>query len=258
MKVTVLGCGGSSGVPLAGSTPGGDWGVCDPDNPKNRRRRVSVLVEEQGKAILIDTSPDLRLQLLDNNVTHVDAVLYTHAHADHSHGVDDLRTLRYRQGEPIDAYMDKKTQGLLTARFGYAFESSAGENSLYPPLCRDRLITGPFEVDGITVRPFEQLHGRDHSLGYRIGSMAYSTDASDLEEAAFEALEGVELWIVDCLRDRPHPTHSHFAQTLEWIERVRPKHAVLTHLNHQVDYEDLKSRCPPGVEPAYDGMVLKL
>jgi len=258
MKVTVLGCGGSSGVPLAGAVPGGDWGACDPSNPKNRRRRVSVLVEEQGKSFLIDTSPDLRLQLLDNSVTRVDAVLFTHAHADHCHGVDDLRTLRHRQGEPIDAYMDEKTRELLTARFAYVFASSADPNNLYPPLCQDHLITGPFEVDGVTVRPFEQVHGRERSLGYRIGDMAYSTDASGLEEAAFEVLAGLDLWIVDCLRDQPHPTHSHLAQTLEWIERVQPKQAILTHLNHQIDYEDLKGRCPPGVEPAYDGMVFIL
>ncbi|MGF1594558.1 MAG: MBL fold metallo-hydrolase [Kiloniellaceae bacterium] len=258
MKVTVLGCGGSGGVPLAGRDPGGYWGNADPANPKNRRRRVSVLVEQDGTRILIDTSPDLRLQLLDNGITALDAVLFTHAHADHCHGLDELRGLVYGRGAPIDAYMDARTRELLTARFDYAFSSSRSDNNLYPALMNDRIIDGPFEIGGIPVRCFEQQHGPDVTLGFRLGDFAYSTDASALDETAFAAISGAKLWIVDCLRDEPHPTHSHTAQTLEWIARVKPARAVLTHMNERLDYDDLLRRCPPGVEPGYDGLVVEV
>lgn len=254
MKVTLLGCGGSGGVPLAGAEPGGSWGVCDPNNPKNRRRRVSILVEEQGTRVLVDTSPDLRLQLIDNEVTSLDAVLYTHDHADHSHGVDELRYLSYVNKGPIDAFMDAQTRDSLTRRFDYIFTSSCDPSNPYRPMLNDRLIEGPFAIGPVPVLPFVQQHGKTTSLGFRFGNIAYSTDASGLDEAAFEALEGVKIWIVDCLRYEPHPTHSHFEQTLEWIERVKPERAILTHLNHQIDYEDVKSRCPEGVAPGYDGL----
>lgn len=259
MKVTVLGCGGSGGVPLAGGVPGGNWGDCDPENPKNRRRRVSILVEEAGTAVLVDTSPDLRAQILDAGVTRLDAVIYTHAHADHCHGLDDLRWLVYQNGGPIDAFMDSVTRKRLTQRFGYAFASSGNLGGLYKPLMTDKVIDAPFTVGAMEVRPFRQSHGgNETTLGYRFGKIAYSTDVVELDDAAFEALEGLDLWIVDCLRDEPHPTHTHTAKTLSWIERVKPKRAVLTHMNHQVDYDTLAARCPPGVEPAYDGMVLTL
>lgn len=258
MKITVLGCGGSGGVPFADGTPGGNWGVCDPDNPRNRRRRVSILVEQGDTALLIDTSPDLRAQLLDSGTGRVDAVLFTHAHADHCHGLDELRTMAYARGGPIDAYMDRPTREALIRRFGYAFTSSHDPDGFYSPILNDVPIEGPFEVGGVRVVPFVQQHGRETTLGYRFGEIAYSTDVSALDEAAFSALDGVKLWILDCLRDRPHPTHSHLARSLEWIARVAPARAVLTHMNHQIDYEDLKRRCPPGVEPAYDGMVLEV
>lgn len=258
MKVTILGCGGSGGVPLAGRDPGGYWGNADPANPKNRRSRVSVLVEQEGTRILIDTSPDLRQQILENDIAGLDAVLYTHAHADHSHGIDELRGLVYGRGGPIDAYMDARTQELLTTRFDYAFASSQGPGNLYPPLLRDHVIEGPFSIGGITVQPFVQEHGPDVSLGFRLGDFAYSTDASALDDSAFAVLEGVKLWVVDCLRDDPHPTHSHTAQSLEWIARVKPQRAILTHMNERLDYDELKGRCPPGVEPGYDGLVVEV
>jgi phosphoribosyl 1,2-cyclic phosphate phosphodiesterase len=258
MRVTVLGCGGSAGVPLAGREPGGTWGKADPANPKNRRSRVSVLVEEAGTRLLIDTSPDLRQQILDNDITALDAVLFTHAHADHSHGLDELRGLVYSRGGPIDAYMDPRTRELLTTRFDYAFASSRSPNNLYPPLMTDRVIDGDFAVGPVTVQSFVQEHGPESTLGFRLGDFAYSTDASALDEAAFAALEGVKLWIVDCLRDEPHPTHSHTEQTLEWIARVKPGRAVLTHMNERLDYDELLSRCPPGVEPGYDGLVIEV
>jgi len=264
MKVTLLGSGGSGGVPLGDGTPGGNWGKADPKNPKNRRRRVSVLVDGLGKRgdrqLIIDTSPDLREQLIDHPVSYLEAVLFTHAHADHSHGVDDLRAVAYRQGTPIPAYMDRETHGLLTDRFGYIFASTHEYSHLYPAVCDDRVLL-PGEVlriGGEDVVAFEQDHGWIKSLGFRIGDFAYSTDVKRLDERAFEILEGVELWIVDCLREEPHPTHSHFAQTLEWIARVRPRLAVLTHLNHMNDYDDLKAKCPPGVVPGYDGLTVTL
>ena len=258
MKVTVLGCGGSGGVPFADGTPGGNWGVCDPGNPKNRRRRVSILVEQGATVLLVDASPDLRAQLLDAGAGRIDALLFTHAHADHCHGLDDLRAMAYARGGPIDAYMDPGSREVLTRRFGFAFTSSRDPDNLYPPVLNDIPIHGAIELGGIAVTPFVQGHGRETSLGYRLGEMAYSTDAVSLDEAAFAALAGIKLWIVDCLRDRPHPTHSHLAQTLEWIERVGPARALLTHMNHELDYEDLKSRCPAGVEPAYDGMLVEI
>ncbi len=257
MKITVLGCGGSGGVPFADGTPGGNWGVCDPDEPRNRRRRVSILVEQGGTVLLVDAAPDLRAQLLDSGARQIDAVLFTHAHADHCHGLDELRTMAYARGGPIDAYMDRPTRAALIRRFDYAFTSSHDPGGFYMPILNDVPIDGPFEIGGIRVVPFVQQHGRETSLGFRFGDAAYSTDVSALDAAAFSALDGVKLWILDCLRDRPHPTHSHLAQTLEWIARVGPARAVLTHMNHQIDYQDLKSRCPPGVEPAYDGMVLE-
>jgi phosphoribosyl 1,2-cyclic phosphate phosphodiesterase len=164
MKVTILGCGGSGGVPLAAREPGGYWGACDPANPKNRRRRVSIHVEEEGASILIDTSPDLRLQLLDNGITRLDALLYTHAHGDHCHGIDDLRALAFSQGGPIDAYMDAKTRERLTRRFDYVFASSRKPNSLYPPMLSDRLVDGPFQVGEVGVVPFQQTHGDRKSV----------------------------------------------------------------------------------------------
>ena len=182
MKVTVLGCGGSGGVPLVG----GDWGACDQENPRNRRRRVSILVETRGKTLLIDTSPDLREQLLDAGTERIDAVLFTHHHADHCHGLDDLRMLVYRQRAPIPAYMDAETQAELTLRFAYAFTSSAGDDSLYRPLLDDWMAQGAFEAAGVPVTAFEQIHGAGRSLGFRIGDLAYSTDVSELDEVVVQ------------------------------------------------------------------------
>jgi len=258
MKMTILGCGGSGGVPLAGGVAGGTWGACDPGNPKNRRRRVSILVEAAGTRILVDTSPDLRRQLIDNEITALDAVVYTHDHADHTHGVDELRYLSYVNQSPIDAFMDAKTRRSLTRRFDYIFTSSCSASNPYKPMLNDRLIDGPFEIGPVPVLPFTQQHGGTTSLGLRFGDIAYSTDASDLDEAAFDALAGVRIWLVDCLRDEPHPTHSHFAKTLSWIARVKPERAILTHMNHQIDYAELLSRCPPGVEPGYDGLTVEI
>lgn len=256
VRVTILGCGGSGGVPMVG----GVWGDCDPSDPRNRRRRPSILVEQGGRKLLVDTSPDLRMQLLDAGVTDVDAVLFTHSHADHCHGLDDLRPLVYVRERPIDAYSDAPTMAALTKRFGYAFESSRQTGALYAAMLNDHVIVPgePFEAAGFRCVAFEQKHGRMTSLGYRIGPIGYSPDAADIHELGFEILRGVELWVVDCLRHDPHPTHSHFAQTLQWIDRVEPRRSVLTHMNHTLDYADLAARCPVGVEPGYDGLVIDI
>ena len=258
MRVTMLGCGGSGGVPLANGSKGGHWGACDPSNPKNRRRRVSLLLEEGDRAALIDASPDLREQLMDHEIAHLDALLLTHAHADHCHGLDEFRAIANRRGAPIPTYMDAKTRAQLTLRFDYVFTSSHTAQKLYPALLEDRTIDGPFDVLGQQAIAFEQNHGNTTSLGFRIGNFAYSTDVKALDERAFGLLQGLDLWIVDALRFEPHPTHSHFEQTLSWITRVKPKLAVLTHMNHSVDYDTLKARCPAGVVPGYDGLSVDL
>lgn len=256
MKVTVLGCGPSNGVPVIG----GNWGTCNPDNPKNRRSRPSVLVETQGQVILIDTSPDLRAQLLAAGVTRIDAVLYTHDHADHVHGIDDLRTVSRLMGRTkIPAYADPETLASITRRFPYVFDLPEGPTGmLYRPILVPNVIAGPFRIGPVEIIPFVQDHGICPTLGFRIGQFGYSTDVVRLDEAAFAALDGVETWIVDCLRDgEPHPTHANLATTLGWVARVKPRRAVLTHMNHHADYDHLAALCPAGVEPGYDGMVLE-
>lgn len=256
MKVTILGCGPSAGVPLIG----GNWGTCNPDNPKNRRTRPSVLVETYGTSILIDTSPDLRAQLLAAKIGRVDAVLYTHDHADHVHGIDDLRTVyRLMDRRRIPAYADPVTLASIIRRFPYVFEGHGEVEAMYRPILNAREIDGPFAVGPVRVVPFVQDHGICATLGFRIGRFAYSTDVVRLDDAAFEALAGIELWIVDCLRaGEEHPTHANLATTLGWIARVKPRRAIFTHMNHQADYDALKVLCPAGVEPGYDGMVLDL
>lgn len=259
MRVTVLGCGGSGGVPLIG----GNWGACDPANPRNRRRRVSVLVEHPQATMVLDASPDLRMQFLDAGVTRLDAVLFTHDHADHTHGIDDLRYVKRggsAAGAPVEAIADAKTMATLEHRFDYIFrQKDEGSGVLYRPFLKPRVIDGPFVVQGVPVTPYDQHHGLGTiTKGFRIGGFAYSTDVVELPEASLRALAGLDLWIVDCLRFEPHPTHAHFGQVLEWVDRLRPKHTVLTHLNHQTDYETLRTKCPPGVEPGYDGMVFEL
>jgi phosphoribosyl 1,2-cyclic phosphate phosphodiesterase len=254
MRVTVLGCGPSTGVPVIG----GNWGRCDPHDPRNRRRRVSVLVEVGGVVILIDTSPDLREQLLDAGVTRIDAVVLTHAHADHLHGIDDLRSVNRLMRKAIPLYADARTLAEIGSRFGYVLKPIEQPGHYYRPTLEPHEIVGPFEIRGISVLPFAQDHGFSTTLGLRIGRFAYSTDVTELDDYAFAALEGVELWVVDCLRREPHPTHSHLAKTLSWIGRVRPRRAVLTHMDQSLDYRELRAELPSGVEPGQDGLVIEL
>jgi phosphoribosyl 1,2-cyclic phosphate phosphodiesterase len=257
MRVTLLGCGGSQGVPNSA----GQWGQCDQADPRNRRRRPSVLVETatpegQRRTILIDTGPDLREQLLGTGLRSIDAVLYTHAHADHLHGIDDLRPISNLMGCPIPAWGAQAVMDQIAHRFSYAIKEKPG--SFYRPTLLPHCFEGPFEAAGIMVRPFVQDHGFTTTTGFRIGDFAYSTDVVNLDEAAFAMLDRLALWIVDCVRLEPHPTHSHLARTLDWVGRVRPRRAVLTHMDASLDYATLAAQLPPGVEPGQDGLVLEL
>ena len=261
LEVIILGCGSSGGVPRGD----GDWGACDPAEPKNRRLRCSLLVRRHGPdgvtSVVIDTSPDLREQMLAARVRHVDAVLYTHDHADQAHGIDDLRVFAARARRCIPTFMDAATRAALTHRFDYIFESRNG----YPALldARDLPPHGqPWSVDGpggpIPVVTFDQAHGPIRSVGYRLGSVAYSPDVSDLDDVAFEALAGCDLWIVDALRYTPHPTHTHLDRTLDWIARSGVRKAVLTNLHIDMDYNTLSMIVLPNVEVAYDGWSTRL
>jgi phosphoribosyl 1,2-cyclic phosphate phosphodiesterase len=262
LEVTILGCGSSGGVPRAD----GNWGLCDPADPRNRRTRCSMLVRRTGAAapdtwttVLVDTAPDLRLQTAALELSHVDAVLYTHDHADQTHGIDDLRAFAIRHRRRVPCFMDDATHEKLTRRFDYVFEGEFG----YPAICEPRRIPphgALWEVDGpsgpVPVTTFDQEHGPIRSVGYRFGDIAYSSDLSDLPAASLDALRGLKLWIVDALRWTPHPTHAHVEQALAWIAELQPERAVLTNLHVDLDYQQLAARLPDGVEPAYDGMTL--
>ncbi len=255
MRITMLGSGPSWGVPRIGN----DWGACDPKNPKNRRTRCALLIEDSGHTILIDTPPDLRQQLLTAEIKRIDAVLFTHAHADHSHGIDDLRSVNRLVGKPLPIYTDAHTMSELQARFRYIFTPvDTAAPTFYKPAIEPHEITGPFTAASMAIVPFEQDHGFSKTTGFRFGRAAYSTDVMTLDDAAFAALEGVELWVVDCIRHAPHPTHSHLARTLSWIERVKPRRAILTHMDETMDYETLRRSLPAGVEPGYDGLVIDI
>ena len=262
LKFTILGCGSSGGVPR----PALGWGACNPRDPRNRRRRTSLLVEQRNGTgvtrVLVDTSPDLREQLLDAEVDRLDAVLFTHEHADHTHGIDDLRGLFIRHRRRVDIYLDEPTAKVLRARFGYCFEAPAG--SEYPPIVSEhRLLPGrPVTIAGeggpVAALPVLQEHGDIPSLGFRFGKLAYSCDLSGLPAASVDALTGLDVWIVDALRYRPHPSHFSVEDALTWIDRIRPGRAILTNLHADLDYEELRAKLPPHVEPAFDGLAIDL
>ncbi len=260
LTATILGCGSSTGVPRVGL----GWGDADPGNPRNRRRRCSLLVERRNAGgrtcVLVDTSPDLREQLLDAEVEWLDAVLYTHEHADHTHGIDDLRPLTLKRRRRIDVYADVPTSHALNARFGYCFATPPG--SEYPPILTEhRLEAGrPVTVAGgggdIVALPFRQMHGDMDSLGFRFGDLAYSCDVSAIAPESLPLLDGVKTWILDALRYRPHPSHFAVADALHWIERVRPQRAILTNMHSDLDYDRLRGELPGHVVPAHDGLVV--
>jgi phosphoribosyl 1,2-cyclic phosphate phosphodiesterase len=260
LRFTILGCGSSGGVPRLGN----DWGACDPDNPLNRRRRCSLLVERIGAGgttrVLIDTAPDLREQLLDARVGTLDAVVYTHAHADHVHGIDDLRQVVFNMRGRLAVWADGPTQEALLSRFGYAFVQAQG--SPYPPILDLYTIDGPVVIDGpggpVRLVPFSAEHGAIDALGFRIGGLAYLPDAVGIPEASWPCLEGLDVWIVDALRRRPHPTHAHLAMTLDWIARARPARAILTNMHIDLDHATVAAETPAHITPAHDGMVIDL
>ena len=262
MRVILLGTGGSAGVPMIGGSDGsGDWGACDPSELRNRRTRTSIVVEsDEGTRLLVDTSPELRTQLLACRVRGVDAVLYTHPHADHITGIDDVRLLNRIAGRPLDAFATRATLDELTRRFGYAFRPWQPPGFFRPVLVAREIVAGDtVTIPGMQVRLFAQDHGFISSLGLRIGNFGYSTDVFDLDDAAFAALEGVDTWVVGCfLRRGPHKTHADLAQVLRWTERVRARRTVLTHMGTDMDWAWLVANLPAGVEPGHDGMALDL
>jgi phosphoribosyl 1,2-cyclic phosphate phosphodiesterase len=256
MTITILGCGGSGGVPLIGCK----CAICCSTDIRNKRTRVSVLVQDGTTTLLIDCSPDFRQQALMHGISRLDAVIATHGHADHIHGIDDLRAVNYHMAGPIALYAQDDTLAALRTRFGYCFAEAAPEKSIWvKPMLQANVVTtqDTVTIGTLTVQCFPQVHGKAEILGLRIGDFAYSTDVKYLPEEAFAVLAGVKLWVVDCLREEMAPTHSHLAQTLEWIERVRPQRSILTHMDHTLDYSTLAAKVPVGVEPAYDGLVLK-
>jgi phosphoribosyl 1,2-cyclic phosphate phosphodiesterase len=254
IEVTILGCGSSGGVPLIGNI----WGPCDPNDSRNTRRRVSILVKKNKKTFLVDTSPDLRMQMLDAKVKDVDAVLYTHSHADHVHGIDDLRAFCWQRkdNKPLPIYSDQYTIDQITNRFDYAFENKYGP--AVPSLAANTISIGNNTIQGVNVEAIKQIHGKGFSLGYRFDNVAYSTDVNNLPNESMEQLKDLDLWIVDCVRYEPHYSHSHFDQTISWIKKLKPKRAILTHMGHWLDYTELKNKCPDNVEPGIDGMVVKI
>jgi len=250
MRVTILGCGSSGGVPRIGN----DWGDCDPGNPKNRRRRCSVLLEQDETNLVIDTSPDFREQMLDAGVEHLDAVFFTHAHADQAHGIDDLRVFYLKQRALVPIYGDAETIATLEDRFQYCFTPIAG----YPPILQSEVITGPVTVGALTLTPVRVEHGEIDALGYRAGGLGYIPDVSALPDAAWQKFAGLDTLIVDALRYRPHPSHAHLERTLEWIAALQPRRAVLTNMHIDLDYDTLCRDLPDGVVPAYDGLTLEI
>ena len=263
IRVTILGCGSSGGVPRVGF----GWGDCDPNEPRNRRRRCALLVEriaEEGHrtAVLIDAGPDLREQLLSVNCHHLDAVLLTHDHADHVHGIDDLRGIVLSNRERLPVYMDTRTSIGLLGRFGYAFH--AAENSDYPPIFTHcEIVAGQkLTINGaggaLDFLPFDVHHGRVDALGFRIGDLAYTPDVHDIPTASFAALEGLDVWIVDALRHKKHVSHFNLEDALLWIARLQPEKAILTNLHHDMDYAALCKTLPDHIRPAYDGLEIKV
>jgi phosphoribosyl 1,2-cyclic phosphate phosphodiesterase len=256
--LTILGCGSSGGVPRIG----GDWGSCNPHNPKNRRQRCSVMIEQTGETgttrVLIDTSPDMRQQMLQAEVKAIDGVWYTHEHADHTHGIDELRAFFLRQRHRIPIWADDATSAMLHARFSYCFATLEGSD--YPPIIsRHRIVAGEMvETPGaggmLQALPFTVEHGTIMALGFRIGGLAYTPDLNGVPPASMAALEGLDLWIVDALKRTPHPSHFCLAETLAWIKRLQPRRAILTNMHVDMDYDTLARELPEGVEPAFDGM----
>ncbi|UWQ19398.1 MBL fold metallo-hydrolase [Jannaschia sp. M317] len=260
LRFTILGCGSSGGVPRLG----GQWGDCDPTNPRNRRRRCSLLVERIGEAgitrVLIDTSPDMREQLLDAGVGNLDAVVWTHAHADHTHGIDDLRMIVFNQRRMLDIWADAPTFEGLTDRFGYIFETPPG--SSYPPILTRHPLEGAVDIPGaggpVRVLPIPVEHGDISALGLRIGDLAYMPDVNDIPDASLPLLAGLDTWVLDSLRRASHPSHLSLSESLDWIARLAPRRGVLTNMHVDLDWATVDGETPDHITPAWDGMVIEM
>lgn len=252
MKIRILGSGTSSGVPRIGN----DWGDCDPAEPRNRRTRASVLVEHGDTRILVDTSPDLREQLLAAGIATVDAVIWTHDHADHVHGIDDLRQVFHAMRRPVDGYAKPRTLTVITERFGYVFQGMAG----YPPVVSRHDLPDRLLIGAITVFVVDQPHGNITSAGLRFEAdgkaIGYATDFHDLTPAMRATYAGLDIWVVDALRRLPHPSHPTLDAVLGWIGELRPHRSALVHMDHTMDYATLAASLPDGVEPGFDGLEL--
>ena len=249
MICTILGCGGSNGVPEIGCK----CHVCSSTDPKNKRLRSSIHIESSTTSILVDTSPDLRQQALTNDITKVDAILYTHPHGDHCHGIDDIKHFCYKN-QPIEAFTDEYTAEKLTTIFPYMFKQLT---PWHPARIKMNTIKSPFAIGDIQVRSFHQSHGNIKSLGFRFGELGYSTDFDHLDENAIEALKGIKIWIIDCLRYQSSPTHSHLEKSLNFIERVKPELAILTHMSHSIEYNEINAMLPKNIVAGFDGMKIK-
>lgn len=260
LRFTILGCGSSGGVPRLG----GHWGNCDPSNPRNRRRRCSMLVERitpDGRTrVLIDTSPDMRQQLLDAGVGQLDGVVWTHAHADHVHGIDDLRMIVINQRRMLDIWADDATWADLSTRFAYAFQTPPG--SSYPPILSRHSLSGPVKVEGaggpITLHPIRVGHGEIEALGLRIGGLAYMPDVNVIPPEAQALLSDLDVWVLDALRRTPHPSHLSLSESLAWINRMKPRRGILTNMHLDLDYATVMAETPETVVPAHDGMTIEL
>lgn len=254
MKLTVLGCGTSSGVPRIGN----DWGACDPSEPRNRRMRSSILIESDGTTILVDTGPDMRQQLLDADIKRIDHVIWTHEHADHVHGIDELRQLYFALGGPIPCYARPRALGEIKQRFQFSF----GGQGPYPAYAQGIALADHAALGAVRMRVADMPHGPITSTALRFEhagrSIAYTTDFTALPAQARECVAGADIWVVDALRRREHPTHPHLAQVLGWIATAKPKRAILTHMDHSMDYATLVRELPDGVEPGYDGMEIEI
>jgi phosphoribosyl 1,2-cyclic phosphate phosphodiesterase len=254
VNLRILGSGTSSGVPRIGN----DWGSCDPADPRNRRTRASILIEAGGATILVDSSPDMRQQLLDADIATIDAVIWTHEHADHTHGIDDLRQLFHARGAPVPGYARAETLATLEVRFGYCFAGRYG----YPPTTSGHLLTDAADIAGIAVTCVDMPHGEITSAGLRFDhegrSIGYATDFSAVTDEMRKLFEGVDLFVVDALRHKPHPTHPHLAMTLDLIASARPKRTFLTHMDQTMDYATLAAELPAGIEPGVDGQQVAL
>lgn len=261
MKITILGCGGSAGIPMIGGNegegPAGIWGQCDPMHPRNRRTRSSIVIEHEGFRLLVDSGPDFRHQMLAADLSHVDAVLYTHAHSDHIAGLDELRAVNRVIGRPLPLLATEETLAELRARFDYVFQPWKG-GSFYRAAFEVQAIEpgSPFSVGSLNGLGIAQNHGFMASLGIRFGKVAYCTDVESFPEPGLDALKGLDVWIVGCLQETPHPSHAWLERVLEWRDIIQPKHTILTHMGPDMDYPTLRETLPNGVEPAWDGMII--